>query len=576
MLISTEQGGGEIREQSSTIKRLGQTFRDYFRLLGYRELPASSLIPLNDPSVLFTTAGMQQFRDYYQHPATAPASAVVTVQPVVRTTDIEAVGDETHLTVFEMLGHFRFGETDSQVMKAAAIKEAWEFMTKKLGVDRKRLTATVFAGDRDTPADRESKEIWAGYGVPITEAGRAENFWGPTGEEGPCGPTTEIYLDGIEVWNLVFNQYYRDRSGNFNPLEKCGLDTGAGLERLSAGLQEKSSVWEIEPFSLWLEMVGELDIRERRILVDHLRAIVFLASIPLKAGNKGREYVLRRLLRTAIFLATPLNDGVVISQAIEAITSFYQTEYHLLSGEKIREIYNRERQLFQANLERALRYLDSWLKEPTSKDSRAITEKAFSMYESYGLPKELVLNYLVSQGSAVDRQYFRRLFADHQAVSRQGNEKQFKGGLADHDHRTIEHHSAHHLLLAALRQVLGPTVVQRGSNITRDRLRLDFSFDRKLTAKEVEEVEEMVNQKIKADLPVTSQETDREEAIRSGALAEFGAKYGQRVTVYSIGGFSKELCGGPHVARTGELGKFKILKEEASSQGVRRIKAQVE
>lgn len=552
---------------------LRRKFLEYYQGLGYKVVPPSSLVPENDPSVLFTTAGMQQFKYFYQHPADAPASAVITVQPVIRTSDIAEVGDETHLTMFEMLGNFVFGQEKSMQLKKRAITEAWNFVTKELNISSERIHVTVFAGDGKTPADTESEGIWQTIGVAIKKGDRVDNFWGPTGDEGPCGPNTEIYVDGVEVWNLVFNEYHQDAHGNFQKLEQFGLDTGSGLERLATILQEQDSVWAIEPLSSWANQFGLEQSLESRIIIDHLRAIVFLISTGIGPANKGREYILRRLIRKAVFLSRRLAHTLDWTALITTIRDYYAQSYPLFDKKDIVSIVTREKDHFEKNLAKAVNHLEKWLNShPTAKEAE-ITALAFYMYESFGFPKELVIEYLVSQGRTVDMEQFSELFKDHQAVSRAGLEKQFKGGLADHNEQTIKHHTAHHLLLAALRQILGPTVVQRGSNVTSERLRLDFSFERKVTAEELKKVEDIVNQKIREDLPVVMEQLPKAEALQSGALAEFGQKYGDVVTVYSIGDFSIELCGGPHITKTSQLGRFEILKEEASSQGVRRIKA---
>lgn len=539
-------------------------------------MPPASLIPENDPSVLFTTAGMQQFKPYYQEPTAAPAKQVASAQPVIRTSDISEVGDDTHLTMFEMLGNFRFGEVDIRKMKEAAIREAWQFVRDELGVESSRVHATIFAGDDAVKRDADSEAVWRSLGVRVKEAGREDNFWGPTGLEGPCGPTTEIYIDGVEVWNLVFNQYHQAADGNLTELDSAGLDTGSGLERLAATLQGKQSVWQIEPFSSWVNYTDPENATDSRIIIDHLRAIIFLLSAGIIPGNKGRDYVLRRLIRAAVFRARKLNKGFDWPMAIAHIREFYAAQYPLYSSEEIWTAVQKEKETFEKNLTRALAHLDQWVQSQTTKpDDKEVTKFAFYMFESFGFPKELLLEHLVDLGWFFDQKYFAELFTAHQEVSRAGLDKQFKGGLADHNEQTIKHHTAHHLLLAALRNVLGPTVVQKGSNVTSERLRLDFSFDRKLTDDELKQVADLVNQKIQEDLLVTVQTLPRDEALASGALAEFGQKYGDHVTVYTIGDFSKELCGGPHIEKTGQLGRFEILKEEASSQGVRRIKARV-
>lgn len=558
-----------------TIAEIRRKFLEFFVAKGYKSVEPSSLIPQNDPSVLFTTAGMQQFKDYYQKPDSAPAKTVTTVQPVIRTSDIVEVGDATHLTSFEMLGNFRFGESSSMQMKETAIKEAWEFVSQELRVDKDRVYATIFAGDNEIEQDTEAEGVWQSLGIAVKKAGRDDNFWGPTGDEGPCGPTSEIYIDGIEVWNLVFNQYYRDQAGKFTKLKNVGLDTGSGLERLAATIQGEASVWQIEPFKSWAAHVDPDREYESRVIIDHLRAIIFMISAGIAPANKGREYILRRLIRKTVFLATKLSRSFDWEVTLNYIRAHYAKIYDLSAVPELWEVIEAEKHLFERNLARATNHLERWLEQNPKADQKAVTELAFYMYESFGFPRELVIEYLISLGRAVDVQYFAKLFAQHQEVSRANLEGLFKGGLADHQPQTIKHHTAHHLLLAALQRVLGKEVVQKGSNITSERLRLDFNFDRKLTDDELKKVATIVNDKIKEDLPVTHQEMSKDEALKSGAQAEFGQKYGETVSVYSIGDFSKELCGGPHVTHTGELGKFEILKEEASSQGVRRIKARV-
>ena len=558
------------------LNEVRKNFVDYFTDLGYIKQAESSLIPRNDPSVLFTTAGMQQFKEFYSSPLDAPAKSVVTIQPVFRTSDIGEVGDATHLTIFEMLGNFRFGEESSLRMKETAIKEAWNFVHKRLGVVKERVSATVFKGDKLTPGDTESEGIWQMLGIEVKRMGRVDNFWGPAGDEGPCGPCTEIYIDGIEVWNLVFAEYYKNTDGKFEKLPQAGLDTGSGLERLSATLQSHRSVWAIEPFVSWVDMVDPTREYESKIIIDHLRAILFLVSEGVIPSNKGRDYILRRLIRKIVFLERRAAIKADISKIITEIHSYYAPSYTVTDPEKVIKVFADEQAQFEKNLVRAIGHLDRWVATQSSQPtSEEITKLAFYLFESFGFPKELLLEHLRDLGWDFDSELFARLFAEHQETSRQGSEGLFKGGLADHDEQTVKHHTAHHLLLAALRKVLGNGVVQKGSNVTKERLRLDFSFDRKLTDDEIKEVETIVNEKIKASLPVVKQEMSKDEALKSGALAEFGQKYGDTVSVYSIGDFSKELCGGPHIEKTGELGKFEILKEEASAQGVRRLKARV-
>ncbi|MCR4307230.1 MAG: alanine--tRNA ligase-related protein, partial [Candidatus Berkelbacteria bacterium] len=464
-----------------------KNFIGYFTDLGYVRQTESSLIPRNDPSVLFTTAGMQQFKEFYSSPLDAPAKSVVTIQPVFRTSDIGEVGDATHLTIFEMLGNFRFGEESSLRMKETAIKEAWNFVHKRLGVVKERVSATVFKGDKLTPGDTESEGIWQMLGIEVKRMGRDDNFWGPAGDEGPCGPCSEIYIDGIEVWNLVFAQYYKNTDGKFEKLPQAGLDTGSGLERLSATLQSHRSVWAIEPFVSWVDMVDPTREYESKIIIDHLRAILFLVSEGILPANKGRDYVLRRLIRKVVFLERRAAIKADLSKVITEIHAYYAPSYTLTDPEKVVKVFEAEQAQFEKNLARAIGHLDRWVASQSEQpSSEEITKLAFYLFESFGFPRELLLEHLRDLGWDFDNELFAKLFAEHQETSRQGSEGLFKGGLADHDAQTIKHHTAHHLLLAALRKVLGNGVVQKGSNVTKERLRLDFSFDRKLTDDELD------------------------------------------------------------------------------------------
>lgn len=562
------------------INSIRKKFSDYYQSIGYKTYPTASIIPSNDPTVLFTTAGMQQFKDYYSKPEFAPSNSLITSQIVVRTSDISEVGDATHLTAFEMLGNFRFGFNNSRSLKELAINEAWQFITQELQVKPERIYVTYFKGDEIIKEDSDTKEIWSKYNVKIVPATREDNFWGPTGEQGPCGPTTEIYIDGVEVWNLVFNEYYKqptEQGERYIELNKPGLDTGLGLERLATVLSGKKSLWEISPFAIWLKVIDLHHIQDSRIIIDHIKTVIFLINAEVVPGKKSREYVLRRLIRKIVFLEKKLDKKIDYNQIFTLIRDYYANLYTLKTTDQILPVFLDEKATFQTTISRATRHINSWLKDHTLDQVSVteVTELAFYMYESFGFPKELVFEYLIDQGLSIDLKLFESLFKEHQEISRKGLEKKFIGGLADNQERTIEHHTAQHLLLAALRKVLGTGVFQRGSNVTSERLRLDFSFDRKLTDEEKNQLEFMVNDIIKQDLPVIKEEMPRDVALNSGALAEFGQKYSEVVTVYRVGEFSKELCGGPHVTSTGKLGRFKILKEEASSQGVRRIKAKI-
>ena len=437
------------------LEEIRKSFVEYFTDLGYIRHAESSLIPRNDPSVLFTTAGMQQFKDCYSSPLDSPGKSVVTIQPVFRTSDIGEVGDATHLTMFEMLGNFRFGEASSMRMKETAIKEAWNFIHKKLGVVKERVSATVFKGDKLTPGDTESEGIWQVLGIEVKRMSREDNFWGPAGDEGPCGPCSEIYIDGIEVWNLVFNEYYKNREGKFSKLPQAGLDTGSGLARLAATLQSHRSVWAIEPFVGWVEMVDRTREYASKVIVDHLRAILFLVSEGILPANKGRDYILRRLIRKIVFLERRAAIKTDLTRLITEIHAHYASSYTLTDPEKAIKVFEAERAQFEKNLARAIGHLDRWVASQKSQpSSEEITKLAFYLFESFGFPKELLLEHLTDLGWEFDAALFAKLFTAHQETSRQGSEGLFKGGLADHGPQTIKHQMALHLLLAALSPVL--------------------------------------------------------------------------------------------------------------------------
>src|SRR3989344_4311437 len=542
--------------ESSEIRR---RFLEFFKTRDHAMVPSSSLIP-TDSSVLLTTAGMQQFKPYYTGEADPlrdfGSKNTVSIQKSFRTSDIDEVGDNSHLTFFEMLGNFSFGGYD----KAEAIKLAHEFITQELGLTIGYVT--IFAGDERGLRDEQSKKIWQDLEVKdIRESGRADNFWGPTGSEGPCGPTTEIYINDQEIWNLVFNEYYCRVDGRLEKLPTFGVDTGMGLERLAMIAQGKANIFATDLFEKLIGILPlELSAKNKRIIADHTRAVCFLVSDGVIPSNKGTGYILRRLLRRVIAY------GGDAAPLINLITDNYQSFYPELNKQKVLEVFNEEKTKYGEALRNGLKEMQKLVV--------INNQTAFQLYETYGLPFEVIKD----RHPNLSRAKFEKEFAKHQEISRAGNGQKFAGGLADHNPQTIRLHTAHHLLLAALQRVLGRQVKQRGSNINRERLRLDFSFNRQLTEEEKKKVEDLVNQKNKENLPVRRQEMNKTEAEKLGAEMEFGQKYGETVSVYSIGGgsgdaFSIEFCGGPHVARTGELGHFKIMKEEPVAQGVRRIKA---
>lgn len=580
-----------------TSSDIRQQFIDFLQERGHTHMPPSSLVPEGDPTVLFTVAGMQQFKDYYSQPELASSPRVCTVQPVVRTIDIEEVGDNRHLTLFEMLGYFSFGYKPGQAedelsptayFKRVAITQAYEFYFKRLGLSVDRAYVTVYKGKPGVPKDEESAKIWEELGFPADKIKYEgdDNFW-TLGPGNPCGPTTEVYVDDIEVGNVVFNQYFMDQEGNLTPLEYMGVDTGLGLERIAIVMQNKKEVFETDLFAPILAKIEELADNKKvthkaiRIIADHLKAAAFLIADGVRPSNKAQGYILRRLIRRSVINAQLIDLPVdTLNEVIDSIHSLYAADYDRLTAEYglIHLVIKEEVSKFSKTLAVGLKEFDK-IKNAHTATKIIPTDAAFKLFDTYGFPIELTAELAEKDEYNVDLADFAARFKAHQETSRAGLDKVFKGGLADHEPQTIKHHTAHHLLLAALRQVLGDHVVQRGSNLTSERLRIDFSHPEKVTPEQLKQVESIVNQAITADLEVRREEMPKAEAEKLGALAEFGAKYGDIVTVYTIFNkdgsvFSREFCGGPHVSRTSEVGSFKILKEEASSAGVRRIKAQ--
>ena len=521
----------------------------------------------------------------------------VSIQKCLRTSDIEQVGDNSHLTFLEMLGNFSFGG----YFKEEAIEYAHEFVAKETGL--KIDYVSVFAGEGNIPADEESEKIWKSINpdIVVKRAGRADNFWGPTGSEGPCGPTTEIYINGVEVWNIVFNEFFSDKDGALLPLTKKGIDTGMGLERLAMAVQKKTNIFETDLFMPIMEEIRgknlydyEQNKASERIIADHLRASAFLIADGVTPSNVEQGYILRRLLRRAIRHAKLLNQP----------EDLYERVLHVLAHDIYGEIYPElklkqkeilgvilaEKDKFTKTLDRGLREFGKLIEDIISKGGKVISGKnAFDLYTTFGFPLELIEELAKEKGLTVDVLGFEGEIGEHKAKSRAGAEKKFGGhGLAldtgelkagggEELAKVTRLHTATHLLHAALRKVLGDNVRQAGSDITPERLRFDFAFPRKVTAEEIKKIEELVNGAIKDDLVVSMKEMSYQEAIQSGALAFFKQKYPEVVKVYTIGNektpFSRELCGGPHVLRTGEVGRFRILKEESVSAGVRRIRA---
>ncbi len=553
---------------------LRKKFLEFFEKNGHAIVPSSSLLP-TDPSVLFTTAGMQQFKEYYLGKPSPYGKNVASCQKSFRTSDIEEVGDERHLTFFEMLGNFSFGG----YFKEEAIPFAKKFLDS---VEIKIDYVTVFGGDKEVPRDEESVAIWGKLGFSEEKGnlrffGREDNFWGPTGEEGPCGPTTEIYADGIEVWNIVFNQYYCYKDKRLEKLQMPGVDTGMGLERLAKVSQGVKTVFETDLFLPIAKLIPaeiKIDDKIKRILVDHARAMAFLISEGVRPSNKEQGYILRRIIRRAVVYeylnSAHLADAKkrFLDDLLKGVVENYAGVYPELNLDIIYDEFSKERNKFLETIQFGIKeYLK--LKDIDAKS-------AFKLYESFGLPFGFIKELDPNKTKSLKQEDFDKEFQKHQEISRRGLDQKFKGGLLDHSEETTKLHTATHILNEVLRKVVSPDIRQKGSNITKERLRFDFNFDRKFTQDEIKEVENKVNEIIGQDLEVSKEEMPLEEALKSGAQAEFGVKYPKVVSVYKIGNFSKEICLGPHAKRTSELGKFKIIKEESSGAGIRRIKAILE
>ncbi len=597
-------------------------FLNFFKSKGHTVVPSSSLVP-DDPSVLLTTAGMQQFKRYYTgelNPESDFGSHRATsLQKCFRTSDIEEVGDDTHLTFFEMMGNFSFGPvgsddpTDAETggyFKRSAIVWAWEFLTNVLELAPERLWVTVFEGDGDTPKDHEAYAVWKNeVGIPqerIFWGKRADNFWGPTGNQGPCGPTTEIYIaptpeharqgKGVEVWNVVFNEYYAtagaDGAFKYKKVDSPGIDTGMGFERLLATLEGAANVYETSAFvpivSAVRQAAAGISERDIHILADHIRASSFLIADGIVPSNKEAGYVLRRLLRKII--AVRITNDIhadVFQIGYEAVTKMFAGIYPAVGeAEKILGVWREEQGKFEVSIAKGLRELESL------KTAALTGNAAFGLYQTYGLPKELTLEFAKKTSPDFENE-FAAEEKKHQDTSRAGAQKKFgghglvldtgelKAGNEEELSRVIRMHTATHLLQWALRTVLGEGVHQMGSDINPERLRFDFNFDRKLTSEEIARVADLSNEVVKKDLPVYYQEMPKEQALSSGALSFFKQKYPDVVKVYSIGSqssggvVSAEFCGGPHVEHTGTIGEIRIIKEEAVGKGVRRIRASV-
>ena len=588
-----------------TSAELRRMYLDFFKSKGHAIIPSASLIPENDPTVLFTTAGMHPLVPYLLGEKHPEGKRLANVQKCVRTGDIDEVGDASHCTFFEMLGNWSLGD----YFKEEAIAYSFEFLTspKWLGIEKDRLYFTCFAGDEDAPKDTESAQYWMSHGVDeshIFFLGKKHNWWGPAGMTGPCGPDTEMFIDTgrpacgpdcspacscgkyLEIWNDVFMQYNKTADGKFEPLAQKNVDTGMGLDRTICILQGKESVYDTDVFTGVLARIAELSgkgygddpdtTRAFRIIADHVRCATFILGDEkgVTPSNVDQGYVLRRLIRRAVRYALRLGipeqslqhvAKVVIGQYCEVYPELKRNESRIITE------LNLEEERFSRTIRQGLREFEKLQSRLTGKIIDGAS--AFRLYDTFGFPIEFTLELAHENGLEVDTRGFEEAFKKHQEVSGAGAEQRFKGGLADTTEATARLHTATHLLHAALRKVLGDEVAQRGSNITAERLRFDFSFPRKMEEHEIREVERLVNEAIEAGVIVVCEEMSVEEAKEQGAIGLFESKYGNVVKVYSVPGYSKEICGGPHASNTAELGRFEIQKEQSSSAGVRRIKA---
>ncbi len=575
-------------------------YLNFFKEHGHAVIPSSPLIPENDPSVLFTTAGMQPLVPYLLGKKHPEGSKLTDYQKCLRTNDIDEVGDNRHLTYFEMLGNWSLGD----YFKEEAISMSFEFLTKELQIPVEKLSVTCFEGDEDCPRDTVTAECWKKAGIPeerIYYFGKDDNWW-IAGEEGPCGPDTEMFYDTgkpkcsegcnpscgcgkyVEIWNNVFMEYFKDKDGKYTKLQQHNVDTGLGLERMTFLLQGKTTPFDTELFVPVMEKLAELagkdNIESRRIVADHLRASMMIIADGGVPSNVDRGYILRRLIRRMTRhlrkLEIPLSElSTLIELNIETLKEMYPDL--VTKKELIKNVIIEEKDKFEKTLERGEREFNKIIEKAKNNNVNIINGKdIFTLYETYGFPPEVTAELAAENGFKIDNTEFDKLFKSHQEKSRMGSEQKFKGGLSGNGEMETKYHTATHLLNAALKVIISKDVHQKGSNITPERMRFDFSCDHKLTDEEKQKVEDLVNEWIQEALPVKVEEMKKEDAIKSGAECMFIEKYPDIVTVYTIGEVSKELCGGPHVKNTSELGKFKIKKEEASSAGVRRIKAILE
>ncbi|MFA4871588.1 MAG: alanine--tRNA ligase [Patescibacteria group bacterium] len=600
-----------------TTKDLKEKYLKFFESRGHTIIPGASLVPENDPTVLFTTAGMHPLAPFLLGEKHPQGKRLADIQKCVRTGDIDEVGDGWHLTFFEMLGNWSLGD----YFKDEAIKMSFDFLTKDLNIPIEKLAFTCFVGDEENniPKDEAAAKIWQSLGVPAERIVflKEDNFWGPAGQTGPCGPCSEMFYWSsdepastqrgepapkifdpkdkrwVEIWNDVFMEYNKNKDGKYEPLAQKNVDTGMGLERTVAVLNHKNSVYEIEPLSaitaqvsaLFESTVNDLDeeqLKAVRIITDHMRSAVFILAEEVEPSNVERGYVLRRLIRRSIRYGRQLGIKEAFTHKVAEIVIASMGGFYKELREKrdfIIEQLVGEEEKFGKTMEKGLKEF-----EKLNKDKKVSGHEAFKLFSTYGFPLEITKDLVKENGGEVDEEGFWEEFKKHQDISRKGAEQKFKGGLADDSEMTARMHTATHLMLAALRKVLGEHVYQKGANITSERIRFDFSHSEKMTEEQKKQVEDLVNEQIQKNIPVVCEEMSLEQAKASGAMGVFEHKYGDKVKVYTIGAesakgesaFSREICGGPHAKNTGALGHFKITKEEASSAGVRRIKAILE
>ncbi|MGE3278303.1 MAG: alanine--tRNA ligase [Candidatus Altimarinota bacterium] len=587
-------------------KTIRQKYIDFFVSKGHKEIKSASLVPAEDPTVLFTTAGMHPLVPFLMGEKHPMGVRLVNYQKCVRTGDIDEVGDASHLTFFEMLGNWSLGD----YFKKEAIGWSFEFLTKELQIPLERLAVTCFEGDADAPKDEEAAGIWKELGVPehrIFFLPKKDNWWGPAGTSGPCGPDTEMFYifdpqkfdelaqgtsEGfrkaddqklmVEIWNDVFMQYNKSAEGTFSPLSQQNVDTGMGLERITCVINGYNNVYETELFQPIIQKIRELakdqdDLASVRIIADHSRTMTFMAADHVRPSNMGQGYVMRRIMRRAIRHGKKIGiEQHFLTDLAEVVIREYKDIYPELEDNKAEMLkaIREEEDRFSKTITQGLREFEKVVNELKSKAEKMISgEKSFHLYDTYGFPIEMTQDLAKENDLQVDLEGFQKAFEKHQELSRTATAGMFAGGLADHSEESKRLHTATHLLHTALKKFLGEHVEQRGSNITRERLRFDFTHGEKMTPEQIKQTEDWINEAIKDEVDIYFKEMSFEEAQEAGAIGLFEHKYGDTVKVYFMGKYSTEVCGGPHVSNTRELGGFKITKEESCGAGVRRIKA---